>query len=74
VVAGFGRDVEQLRIDFVAGGRDDKPGDTVEKWIARNSARIEQFRNLVAQARSSGSVTAPMLAQVASQARNLLAR
>jgi glutamate dehydrogenase len=74
LVAGLERDFEQLRIDFVARGREDQPGDTVEKWIARNTLRIEQFRNLVAQARSSGSVTAPMLAQVASQARNLLAR
>jgi len=37
-------------------------------------ARIEQFRELVDRARREGAVTASMLAQIASQARILLAR
>ena len=36
--------------------------------------RIEQFRQLIARARTEGHVSAPMLAQIAGQARILLAR
>ena len=60
--------------DFLARGRDDEPIEATERWIKRHAGPIEQFRGLVTQARNSGAVTAPMLAQVASQARNLLNR
>jgi glutamate dehydrogenase len=46
----------------------------VGKWIERHKARIEQFRLMVNAARSSGAATAPMLAQIANQARILLGR
>ncbi len=36
--------------------------------------RIDQFRELVARARTEGHVSAPMLAQIAGQARILLGR
>jgi glutamate dehydrogenase len=74
LVAGLERDFEQLRIDFLARGRDADPAATTDRWIERHAPRIEQFRKLIAQARSAGAVTASMLAQIASQARILLAR
>jgi glutamate dehydrogenase len=74
LVAGLERDFEQLRIDFLARDRDGEPIESIERWIHRHRARIEQFRGLINQARNAGVVTAPMLAQVASQARNLLTR
>ncbi len=74
LVAGLGRDFEQLRIDFLGRGRGDSPDATVERWVERNQPRIDQFRRLVARARGTGAVTVPMLAQIASQARILLAR
>jgi glutamate dehydrogenase len=74
LVAGLGRDFEQLRIDFLGRGRGDDPDATVERWVERNQPRIDQFRRLVARARGTGAVTVPMLAQIASQARILLAR
>ena len=37
-------------------------------------ARIDQFRNTVHRARTASTITAPMLAQIATQARVLLAR
>ncbi|MEO5577733.1 MAG: NAD-glutamate dehydrogenase domain-containing protein [Sphingomicrobium sp.] len=74
LVAGLERDFEQLRIEFLARGRDGDPVGTTERWIERHGARIEQFRKLITQAQSAGAVTTSMLAQIASQARILLAR
>ncbi|MCA1654581.1 MAG: NAD-glutamate dehydrogenase [Sphingomicrobium sp.] len=74
LIAGLSRDFEQLRIDFLGRGRSGDPDSSVERWVERNSARIDQFRSLVARARGSGTVSVPMLAQIASQARILLAR
>ena len=54
--------------------RSKEPDVAVDEWIAQQRPRIDQFRMLVARARSEGHVSAPMLAQIASQARILLAR
>ena len=74
LVAGLERDFEQLRIEFLARGRDGDPAGTTERWIERHGPRIDQFRKLITQAQTAGAVTASMLAQIASQARILLAR
>jgi glutamate dehydrogenase len=74
LVAGLERDFEQLRLEFLGRSRDPDPSAAVAKWIERHAARIAQFRKLVGQARNAGAVTAPMLAQIAGQARILLAR
>jgi glutamate dehydrogenase len=74
LTAGLSRDFEQLRIDFLSRGRGKDPEALVTAWVDQQGARIEQFRALVARARSEGSVTASMLAQIAGQARILLAR
>ncbi|MEO7813931.1 MAG: NAD-glutamate dehydrogenase domain-containing protein [Sphingomicrobium sp.] len=74
LVAGLERDFEQLRLEFLARGRDGDTVATTERWIERHAPRIEQFRKLIAQGRGAGAVTGPMLAQIASQARILLAR
>jgi glutamate dehydrogenase len=73
LTAGLARDFEQLRIEFLSRCR----GETdacVEDWIEAHRPRIEQFRELVARARGEGHVSAPMLAQIAGQARILLGR
>ena len=74
LVAGLERDFEQLRLEFLARGRDGDPLATTDRWIERQAPRIAQFRKLIAQGRLAGAVTASMLAQIASQARILLAR
>jgi glutamate dehydrogenase len=74
LVAGLERDFEQLRLEFIARQRDSDPLGTTERWIERQTERIAQFRQLVEKARTAGLPTAPMLAQVASQARVLLTR
>ena len=74
LVAGLGRDFEQLRIDFLSRAGGKQPDEAVEAWIAAQSDRIDQFRDVVVRARSEGSVSTAMLAQIASQARILLSR
>ena len=63
-----------MRLEFLARVRDDEPGDAVRRWTERHAGRIAQFKKLVDSARNAGAVSAPMLAQLAAQARNLLAR
>ena len=74
LTAGLARDFEQLRIEFLARTRGNDPDAEVDAWIAEQRARIDQFRKLVSRARAEGQVSAPMLAQIAGQARILLAR
>jgi glutamate dehydrogenase len=74
LTAGLARDFGQLRIDFLSRGRGKDPDGAVDEWVNRHGPRIEQFRKLIARARTEGHVSAPMLAQVAGQARILLAR
>jgi glutamate dehydrogenase len=74
LTAGLARDFEQLRIDFLSRIRTKDPDASAEEWITSQGPRLEQFRNLIARARTEGSVSASMLAQIASQARILLAR
>jgi glutamate dehydrogenase len=74
LTAGLARDFEQLRIDFLSRTRNKDPDASVDDWIVRQRPRIEQFKNLIARARTEGNASASMLAQIASQARILLAR
>ena len=73
LTAGLARDFEQLRIEFLSRCHGEIDA-CVEDWIEAQRPRIEQFRELVARARSEGHVSAPMLAQIAGQARILLGR
>ena len=74
LTAGIARDFEQLRIDFLSRTRGTDPDQAVENWVERNPKRIAQFRALIDRAKLAGQVSAPMLAQIAGQARILLGR
>ena len=74
LTAGLARDFEQLRIEFLSRCRAKDVDTCVEEWIDQHRPRIDQFRELVTRARSEGHVSAPMLAQIAGQARILLGR
>ena len=74
LTAGLARDFEQLRIEFLTRTRTGDPDVAVDNWIGEQQERIEQFRKLIDRARTEGHVSAPMLAQIAAQARILLAR
>jgi glutamate dehydrogenase len=74
LTAGLARDFEQLRLDFLERRKGNEPSATVAKWVADHAARIDQFRRTVERAKTASITTAPMLAQIATQARVLLAR
>ena len=74
LTAGLARDFEQLRIEFLSRCQGKNLDDCVDGWIEHHGPRIEQLRELVRRARSEGHVSAPMLAQIAGQARILLGR
>ena len=73
LTAGLARDFEQLRLEFLERRKGD-PKEIVDKWVAAQGPRIDQFRRTVDRARTAPVTTAPMLAQIATQARVLLAR
>jgi glutamate dehydrogenase len=74
LTAGLARDFEELRLGFLdrRGGAD--PRAEVDRWVQEQAPRIDQFRRTVERARTAPVTTAPMLAQIATQARVLLAR
>jgi glutamate dehydrogenase len=74
LTAGLARDFEQLRIEFLLRCTGKNLDECVDGWVEHHGSSIEQFRELVRRARSEGHVSAPMLAQIAGQARILLGR
>jgi glutamate dehydrogenase len=84
LVAGLARDFQQMRLEFLrraasgkgkGGGKvEGDLGAQVAEWAARNAAGIDQFRTLVGRAQGAIPLTPATLAQIASQARNLLQR
>ncbi|MFN3944113.1 MAG: NAD-glutamate dehydrogenase [Allosphingosinicella sp.] len=74
LTAGLARDFEQLRLDFLDRRRSDDPKAAVNAWVATQGQRIDQFRRTVDRARNASTTSAAMLAQIATQARVLLAR
>jgi glutamate dehydrogenase len=74
LTAGLARDFEQLRLEFLERRKNADPKAVVDKWVVDQGPRIDQFRRTVDRARTAPTTTAPMLAQIATQARVLLAR
>ncbi|MEL7216863.1 MAG: NAD-glutamate dehydrogenase domain-containing protein, partial [Pseudomonadota bacterium] len=79
LVDGLARDFQQMRLDFLRKqlrrktGKDDPVG-AVADWAERNSSAVEQFRSMIGRAQSHPPIAPAVLAQIASQARNLLER
>jgi glutamate dehydrogenase len=74
LVAGLARDFEQLRLDFLSRAGKAGPIALVDQWLGQHQVRVDRFARLVQRARTAPSVSPAMLAQVAAQARILLAR
>ena len=78
LVAGLARDFQQMRFAFLrrltARKREPDPGALVEAWAARCEPAIRQFRAMIGRAQGASPLAPAMLAQIASQARNLLQR
>ncbi|MEP2549925.1 MAG: NAD-glutamate dehydrogenase domain-containing protein, partial [Marinomonas sp.] len=79
LVAGLARDFQHMRLDFLrrllrGKAKKSNPAKAVETWGKENALAISQFRAMVARAEAQPHVAPSMLAQIASQARNLLER
>ena len=76
LVNGLARDFQQMRLDFLKrhGGRKAELAPAVERWAESHAPAITQFRLVLKRAQAAVPVAPAMLAQIASQARNLLAR
>jgi glutamate dehydrogenase len=78
LVAGLARDFQQMRFDFLRalaarrGRNAGNPEAQIEDWANRNQSAVAQFRRMISRAQASSPVAPAMLAQIASQARNLL--
>ncbi|MFZ1741651.1 MAG: NAD-glutamate dehydrogenase domain-containing protein [Pontixanthobacter sp.] len=79
LIDGLARDFQQMRLEFLRrlsrrkGAKRD-PAAAVAKWAKDHAAAIGQFRAMITRAQAQTPVAPAMLAQIASQARNLLGR
>ena len=74
LVAGLARDFQQMRLDFLARAKGGEPGAFAAQWLGEQAAAVRNFRALTGRAQATAAVAPAMLAQLASQARTLLAR
>ena len=74
LISGVARDMQQVRLDFLAQASTKDIAAHVGRWLTEKAARVAQFRGLVQRARSAPLPNVAMLAEVAGQARGLLGR
>ena len=79
LVSGLARDFQQMRLDLLRklsrrkDAKKDMPS-VVAKWAEENALAVRRFRAVLSRAQRQTTVAPAMLAQIASMARNLLAR
>jgi glutamate dehydrogenase len=74
LVTGSARDLQQMRLTFLARAQYKPVGAYLEHWIGAHDGAIQQFRQLVSRARAAPSTSAAMVAELSTQARALLER
>jgi glutamate dehydrogenase len=79
LVAGLARDFQQMRFDFLRQLASRKrakadPAELIATWAHEREPAIRQFRAMIGRAQGASPLAPVMLAQIASQARNLLQR
>ena len=76
LVNGLARDFQQMRLEFLRRrmGKNGGASEAVAAWADKQAEGITQFRRVIARAQAAVPVAPAMLAQLASQARNLLNR
>jgi glutamate dehydrogenase len=74
LVAGLARDFQQMRLDTIGRLKGEDVEGASAKWLEQQSARVAQFRTFIDRARAMPAPSPAMLAQLAGQARTLLAR
>ena len=74
LISGVARDMQQVRLDFLAQAKSQDVSSQVEEWLKAKGPRIRQFRTLVQRAKAAANPNVAMLAEIAGQARGLLGR
>lgn len=74
LISGVARDMQQVRLDFLAQSKAVDVATHVEQWLQAKGARVRQFRTLVQRAKAAANPNVAMLAEIAGQARGLLSR
>ncbi|MDY7098234.1 MAG: NAD-glutamate dehydrogenase [Pseudomonadota bacterium] len=79
LVSGLARDFQQMRLEYLRrmmrkDAAKSDPLGTVAAWAKRHESAVAQFRSMVERAQLHQPIAPAVLAQIASQARNLLER
>ncbi|MFZ9394533.1 MAG: NAD-glutamate dehydrogenase domain-containing protein [Erythrobacter sp.] len=76
LVNGLARDFQHMRLDFLhrRSSRKTGPAAAVAHWLDQHQTAVSQFRAMIGRAQLHTPVAPAVLAQIAIQARNLLAR
>jgi len=79
LVSGLARDFQQMRLELLRklarrkGAKQDMPA-VVARWVEENAQTVLQYRSVIDRAQAQATIAPAMLAQLASMARNILAR
>ena len=77
LVGGLARDFQQMRLDALRRMPHDKASDpesAAQSWLAAQASGVARLRGMIERAKRIAPTTPAMLAQIAGQARGLLAR
>jgi glutamate dehydrogenase len=74
LVSGSARELQQMRLHFLARAQYKPVKAYLAHWINQHGAAIAQFRQLIGRAQAAPAPTAAMIAELTGQARALLAR
>lgn len=73
LAAGLARDFQTMRLDFLARLGAQDPEAQVKQWLAGKADPVRRFHDMTVRAQQGGVASTAMLAQIAGQARQLLA-
>ncbi len=74
LASGVARDFQAMRLEFLGRLGGDDPATAVSVWLSDNAQTVGNFRAVIDRARAGIMPSPAMLAQIAGQARSLLAR
>ncbi len=73
LAAGLARDFQTMRLDFLARTTKNNPEKAVREWLDAKATAVTRFRDMTNRAHHAALPSTAMLAQIAGQARQLLA-
>ena len=73
LAAGLARDFQTMRLDFLARITKNNPEKAVREWLDAKGTAVTRFRDMTNRAHHAALPSTAMLAQIAGQARQLLA-